>query len=87
MVPLSYWLVPVVMSLSYWLVPVGLLDGDKGSCPAVRLLPEWLPILMVSKLAQSSREYRFYLDWGQYWYCPYWYFQCEQGHQIVRIHT
>lgn len=49
MVPLPYWLVPVVVPLSYWLVPVALLDVDNGSCPAVRLLPKWLPVLVISK--------------------------------------
>ena len=76
-----------MVPLSNWLVPVGLLEVDKGSCPAVRLLLKWLPVLIFSKLAESSGEFEAYLDRSQYWYFPYWYRQCERGHPIVRNHT
>lgn len=36
-----------MVPLSNWLVPVGLLEVDKGSCPAVRLLLKWLPVLIL----------------------------------------
>lgn len=56
MVLLSYWPVPDVVPLSYWLVPVRLVDEDNGSCPAVRLLPKWLPVLIFSVLAEFHED-------------------------------
>lgn len=32
---------------------MGLLDVDNGSCPVVRLLPKWLPVLIVSEIVES----------------------------------